>query len=94
MHVTYDPEADALYFQFTDTEFKESVDVAPGVVADLDPKGEFIGLEILDVRHRLGCEPPESVMVERLVGDDDDEDWEVELSPGSEETTARSAPAP
>ena len=49
MRVTYDPDADALYFELRDLGSRKLTqrEVAVGVVLDLGPKGELAGLEVL-----------------------------------------------
>lgn len=46
MKVSYDYETDSLYVLFTDRLGADAVEVAPGVVADLDDAGEIVGLDI------------------------------------------------
>ncbi len=55
MKITYDPEADALSIVFTETTVTTK-HLAEGIAADYDAAGCLAGLEILDVRSRLGGE--------------------------------------
>ncbi len=50
MKVEYDPVLDLLYIWFATPGRKaaRTVTVAPGVHADLNPKGRLIGIEVLD----------------------------------------------
>ena len=54
MRTSYDPEADAFYARFApdQTEIAETQEVAPGVMIDLDAKGDLVGVEVLSVRLR------------------------------------------
>ncbi len=54
MRISYDPEGDVLYIELRAAEADDSVDLEPGVTADLDADGHVIGIEILDARERLG----------------------------------------
>lgn len=45
--VTYDPVADALYVRVRDGEVADTVEVAEGVIVDLDREGRVLGIEIL-----------------------------------------------
>ena len=53
MRITYDPEVDALYIRFTEATVT-TAHLAEGIAADYDAEGRLAGLEILDVRKRLG----------------------------------------
>ncbi len=53
MRIEYDPEANALYIRFRDAKPVDNIDIEDGLTVDLyDPK-RLIGIEILDVSHRL-----------------------------------------
>ena len=43
----YDPEADAAYLRFSESEIIESEEVSPGVVLDFDAGGHIVGVEVL-----------------------------------------------
>ena len=49
MHVTYDPDADALYFELLDLGSRRLTqrEVASGVILDSGSRGQIAGLEIL-----------------------------------------------
>lgn len=66
MRITYDPEADALYIELLYARAVDSIDLEPGVSADLDADGHVLGFEILGARERLQGEPPASIAVKRL----------------------------
>lgn len=53
MKITYDAEADALSIVFAETTVTTQ-HLAEGLAADYDAAGCLAGLEILDVRNRLG----------------------------------------
>ena len=53
MKITYDAEADALSIVFAETTVTTQ-HLAEGIAADYDEAGCLAGLEILDVRSRLG----------------------------------------
>ena len=56
MKVEYDPVLDLLYIWFASPGRRaaQTVTVAPGVHADLNPKGRLIGIEVLDASEVLG----------------------------------------
>ena len=49
MRVRFDQGADALYVRIDESPVVESEEVRPGVVLDLDERGEIVGIEILRV---------------------------------------------
>ena len=53
MRVRFDEQADALYVRLDESPVVESEEVRPGVVLDLDGRGEIVGIEILRVAERL-----------------------------------------
>jgi uncharacterized protein YuzE len=55
MKITYDAEADALSIVFADTTVTTQ-HLADGIAADYDAAGCLAGLEILDVRSRVGSD--------------------------------------
>lgn len=53
MHITYDPEVDALYIRFEEaTVTTKKLDDA--IAADYDAEGRLAGIEILDCLKRFG----------------------------------------
>ncbi len=53
MHITYDPEVDALYIRFEEaTVTTKKLD--DGIAADYDAKGKLAGIEIIDCLKRFG----------------------------------------
>lgn len=48
-HVEYDPEANALYLEFSDAPIVETVALSDSVYIDVDANGQPVGLEILFV---------------------------------------------
>ena len=48
MKFHYDKKVDALYLRFNEGSYRESEEVAPGIILDYGPKGKIIGLEVLD----------------------------------------------
>ena len=69
MHITYDPEADALYVSLRDAPAEDAVEIEEGVTVDLDTDGHIIGLEVLDARERIGGDPLDNVSLVRLLPD-------------------------
>lgn len=53
MHITYDPEVDALYIRFEEaTVTTKKLD--DGIAADYDAEGKLAGIEIFDCLKRFG----------------------------------------
>jgi uncharacterized protein YuzE len=46
MKLSYDRVTDSLYVLFVDRPGADAIEVAPGVVADVDESGEIVGLDI------------------------------------------------
>jgi uncharacterized protein YuzE len=56
MKIEYDSDRDLLYIWFAEEEKKsfETVTIRPGVFADFDKDGKFIGLEVIDASEVVG----------------------------------------
>ena len=48
MKINYDKIADAVYIKIRDTKVKKTKEISDQVIADLDSKGNIVGIEILD----------------------------------------------
>jgi uncharacterized protein YuzE len=53
MHITYDPEVDAIYIRFKETTVTTK-HLAEGIAADYDVQGKLAGIEILDAVKHFG----------------------------------------
>ncbi len=53
MRICYDAEVDALSITFRETTVTTQ-ELAEGITAEFDAQGRLVGLEILDLAHRLG----------------------------------------
>ena len=53
MRLTYDSEADALYFSITSREVHQTKHVDENTLVDLDKEGNVIGVEVLFVKERM-----------------------------------------
>jgi uncharacterized protein YuzE len=56
MKLKVDTAGDALYFRLDDREIVESEEVQPGIVLDFDVQGQMVGIEILNLSHRVDPE--------------------------------------
>ena len=45
---TFDPEADAVYLRLSRHPISRAQELAPGIIADFDAEGRFVGLEVLE----------------------------------------------
>ena len=52
MKLEFDPQADAVYLELTDTEVEESKEIQPGIIMDYDAEGRIVGIEVLYVSQR------------------------------------------
>lgn len=56
MRLKIDKENDALYFRLDESAIVESEEVQPGVILDFDKNNQVVGIEILNLRARIGQE--------------------------------------
>ena len=61
--LTFDADVNALYVQFSERDVVETIQLAKGVMLDVDVDGEAVGLEILNaipgwLRHYPPCQIP------------------------------------
>ena len=56
MKAHYDPQSDILYLRLNPAEIEESNELADGIVADYDKKGNIVALEFWDATER--CDDP------------------------------------
>jgi len=56
MKVEYDPESDILYIKIKDERIKETIDLDDDIFADLNEKGEIVGIEIWQARKYIFSE--------------------------------------
>jgi uncharacterized protein YuzE len=61
MKIEYDPQADALYIQLRKGKIAQTVETSHYIYADVDEKGQPLGLEILFVRRHLKPEDLTSI---------------------------------
>ena len=63
---SYDPAADAMFIWLApeDAVSVETREIAPGIMLDYDAGGKVIGIEVLDVRERVGNTPPSRIAAE------------------------------
>jgi uncharacterized protein YuzE len=69
VHITYDPDADALYIELRPLHGEDSQELEPGVTAIFDGRGHVTGIEIPDAKKRLGTA---NVSYELLTEDDEE----------------------
>lgn len=67
MKITYDPEGDVLYIRLRDVPPADSLDLEPGVTAELDGDGHLVAIEVLDASKRMSLEELTSVSYENLL---------------------------
>ncbi len=52
MKLEFDPQADAVYLELTESEVEKSTEIQPGIVLDYDAEGRVVGIEVLYVSQR------------------------------------------
>lgn len=53
MKVEYDPDADILYIRIREDRVEDTIDLDDDVFADLNEKGEIVGIEIWQARKNV-----------------------------------------
>ena len=53
MRITYYPETDSMYIDFSSQESVESNEISPGVVLDYDSEGNITGIDIDNASKKL-----------------------------------------
>ena len=53
MKVEYDPEADIMYIKIKEDNIRDTVDLGEDIWADLNEKGEIVGIEIWQARKHI-----------------------------------------
>ena len=66
MKIEIDKEADAMYIELRKGKFFKNKKVAPDTIIDLDNKGNILGIEVLDVKHRLPLQALSKVIVKQF----------------------------
>jgi uncharacterized protein YuzE len=66
MKIEYSKAADAIYVSFKENFVASSKEIEDGVVIDFDEKGQFIGIEVLDVSQRFSLSDIVNVNIENL----------------------------
>jgi uncharacterized protein YuzE len=66
MKIEYSKDADAIYVYFKEEFVARSKEIEDGVVIDFDEKGQFIGIEVLDVSQRFSLSDIVNVNIENL----------------------------
>jgi uncharacterized protein YuzE len=66
MKIEYDKEADAIYIQLKEAYVHDNIDIEEGISVDIDENGHVIGIEILDVVHRIPVEELTRLTFERF----------------------------
>ena len=68
MRVTYDPKVDIMTIRLKDGHISESDELQEGIIADYDPEGQIVGLEILDASAHGLCRVPRTGMRAEALG--------------------------
>lgn len=52
MKIEFDPIADALYLELTESDIEKTEEIKPGVMIDYDNDGNIVGVEVLYISKR------------------------------------------
>lgn len=61
MKLHYYPETDTLYIELKSTPGKQTVEIADGLLADMDARGDIVGFDIDHASKRLDLSKVETV---------------------------------
>ena len=65
MKISFDDKADAIYLTLDEAaKVKDSEEVRPGVVLDFNDKDEVVGIEILNIKHRVSIDKLKQILFE------------------------------
>jgi uncharacterized protein YuzE len=67
MKIIYDPQADALNITFREGKVKETREIAPEILLDVDSKSRPLYLEIIGAKEKLGKENAEEITMKNLI---------------------------
>jgi uncharacterized protein YuzE len=56
MRFHYDKKSDVLYLRFNESRYRESDEVAEGIILDYDRAGRLVGMEVLDASKKFAKE--------------------------------------
>jgi uncharacterized protein YuzE len=65
MKIVYDLQTDTLTIRLKDVHISESDELQEGIIADLDSRGNIVGLKILDASQRIT--EPQNIIFESMV---------------------------
>ena len=71
MKITFDKEADAVYIEISEEEFKTNKKMDNETIIDLDKNGKIIGIELLNVSKRMSKNFLSEIRVQNLVFPDE-----------------------
>jgi len=67
MKIIYDPQADALNIIFRQGKVKETREIAPEILLDVDSKSRPLYLEIIGAKEKLGKANAEEITMKNLI---------------------------
>ncbi|MGH8563291.1 MAG: DUF2283 domain-containing protein [Gammaproteobacteria bacterium] len=62
MKIEFDPIADALYVERSDSEVERSEEIGPGVILDYDAQANVVGVKVLSVSKRGKASAPKKMV--------------------------------
>lgn len=71
MKITFDKEADAVYIEISEEEFKTNKKMDNETIIDLDKNGKIIGIELLNVSKIMSKNFLSEIRVQNLVFPDE-----------------------
>lgn len=67
MEIIYDPDADAMYIEFSKAEWAKNKKIDDNTIIDLDKSGKIIGIELLSVKKRIPLSSLSDISFKNLV---------------------------
>jgi uncharacterized protein YuzE len=68
MKIVYDPKADAINITFRTGKVKETLEIAPEILLDVDSKSRPLYLEIIGASEKLGKQNAEEMIMKSMSG--------------------------
>jgi len=68
MEIRYDPDADAMYIEFSKVEWASNKKIDDNTIIDLDKNGKIIGIELLSIKNRIPLSSLSEISFKNLAG--------------------------
>ena len=62
MKISYNPEYDVMYMEFSEAKVDDTIEVEPNVLIDYGDHGQIVGIEILNVSKIMTANPLQEIV--------------------------------